>query len=490
MSLTVSVRPFDYVIFGATGDLTMRKLLPGFYYRMLEGQVPEEARIIGTARSPLTREVYQERAATALKKFVKEDDYDDAKIRRFLKLIHYVSLDGSKPESDWDKLHAVISDKQTDRVRVFYFATAPNLYGAIAKNLHDKKLAIADARVVLEKPIGVDLATATEINTSVGQYFKEENIFRIDHYLGKETVQGVIALRFSNPMFEAVWSSDYIESVQITAAETVGVEGRAAYYDESGALRDMIQNHLLQVLSLIGMEKPRSMAADDVRDAKVAVLQALKPFDQTTVATHAVRGQYVAGRIKSDDVPGYLEELGKGSNTETYVALCAEIDTPRWKNVPFFIRTAKRLEEKVSEIVITFRPTETRLFPTKVQRNILAIRVQPDEGISWTFNAKNPVHDDFSLGQATMRVDFAHTFQTRYPDAYERLMLDAVRGDPILFIRRDEVEAAWTWLAPLMKAWAEKQSPMTQYKAGSWGPDEARLMLQRHNAQWHEEMNL
>lgn len=490
MSRTVTVKPFDYVIFGATGDLTMRKLLPGFYYRMLEGQVPEEARIIGTARSPLTREAYQGRALEALRKFVKKEDFDDAKIQRFLKLVHYVSLDGSKPESDWNSLRALVSEDRADRVRVFYFATAPNLYGAIAKNLHDKKLAVGDARVVLEKPIGVDLATANDINDSVGQYFKEENIFRIDHYLGKETVQGVIALRFSNPMFEAVWSSDHIESVQITAAETVGVEGRAAYYDESGALRDMIQNHLLQVLALIGMEKPASMAADDVRDAKVAVLQGLKPFNSQTVASHAVRGQYVAGKMGSENVPGYLEELGKESQTETYVALCAEIDSPRWKNVPFFIRTAKRLEQKVSEVVITFKPTESRLFPTEAKRNVLAIRVQPDEGISWTFNAKNPVHDDFSLGQATMRVDFAQTFQTRYPDAYERLMLDAVRGDPILFIRRDEVEAAWTWLAPLMKAWADRKTPMAHYKAGSWGPDEARDMLKRHHAKWHEDMSL
>lgn len=484
------VAPFDYVIFGATGDLTMRKLLPALYYRLTMGQVPDTARIIGTARSPLKRSEYQTRARDALKRFVKSDDFDEDTVDRFLEMVHYVSLDGSKPDSNWEGLREVLNHKaeDEDHVRVFYYATAPDLYGAISKNLHQEGLITEDSRVVLEKPIGIDLKTADEINEAVGKYFKENYVFRIDHYLGKETVQNVIALRFANPLFESVWSAEHIESVQITAGEVVGVEGRAAYYDNSGALRDMVQNHLLQVLCLVAMEKPSSLQADDVRDAKVSVLKSLVPLDSSTLPTSTVRAQYTKGHIKGATVEGYLEELGHESNTETYVALRAEIDTPRWKNVPFYIRSAKRLKAKVSEIVVTFKPSATNLFPARPERNVLVIRIQPDEGVSWRFNVKNPMDDDFGLWETAMDVHFEREFAVRYPDAYERLLLDAVRGYPVLFIRRDEVEAAWKWVAPVMDAWAKNEVPMAHYAAGSWGPEEARQMLARDGQVWHEDM--
>ncbi|GBQ10930.1 glucose-6-phosphate dehydrogenase [Swaminathania salitolerans] len=488
MSQSHQVAPFDYIIFGATGDLTMRKLLPALYYRLTMGQVPDTARIIGTARSPLSREEYQGRARDALKRFVKADDFDEDTVERFLDMVHYVSLDGSKAESNWDGLREVLSHKADEHVRVFYYATAPDLYGAISANLAKEGLVTDDSRVVLEKPIGIDLKTADEINEGVGKFFKEKNVFRIDHYLGKETVQNVIALRFANPLLEAVWSAEHIESVQITAGEVVGVEGRAAYYDNSGALRDMVQNHLLQVLCLVAMEKPASLEADAVRDAKVSVLKSLVPLDKDTLRNASVRAQYTAGHIKGATVEGYLDELGHESNTETYVALRAEIDTPRWKNVPFFIRTAKRLKKKVSEIVVTFRSPETSLFPARPGRNVLVIRIQPDEGVSWSFNVKDPTNDDFALWQSTMDVHFEKSFNTRYPDAYERLLLDAVRGYPVLFIRRDEVEAAWKWVAPVMEAWARNDVPMAHYPAGSWGPEEARAMLARDGQLWHEDM--
>lgn len=488
MSQTQQVKPFDYIIFGATGDLTMRKLLPAFYYRLTMGQVPDDARIIGTARSPLAREAYQDRARDALKRFVRPEDFHEDLVEQFLDMVHYVSLDGSKPDSNWSGLRDALNHSTDGRVRVFYFATAPDLYGAISANLHKEGLVTDDSRVVLEKPIGIDLKTADDINEGVGRFFKERNVFRIDHYLGKETVQDVIALRFANPTLEAVWSGKFIESVQITAAETVGVEGRAAYYDHSGALRDMVQNHLLQVLCLVAMEAPETLEADAVRDAKVAVLKALQPMDETRLKTDTVRAQYVEGTSSSAHVPGYLEELGHESNTETYVALRTGIQTPRWEGVPFYIRTAKRLQRKVSEIVVTFKPSESKLFPRAPHKNVLVIRIQPDEGISWTFNAKDPADDSFALRDATLNVDFGPTFKVRYPDAYERLLLDAVRGYPVLFIRRDEVDAAWRWVAPIMEAWSANKVPMATYPAGSWGPEEARAMLASRGDSWHEDI--
>jgi len=482
-----AVEPFDYVVFGATGDLTMRKLLPAFYYRMLAGQVPDDARIIGTARSALSRAEYQGRARDALGKFVKPADLHDAQVEKFLTMVNYVSLNGADPAGKWADLKAVIADG-TEKARVFYFATAPDLYEAVARNLHEQKLITPKTRVVLEKPIGLDQESARKINDGVGQFLEENQIFRIDHYLGKETVQNIITLRFANPVLNAVWSSEYIDYVQITAAETVGVEGRAAYYDESGALRDMIQNHLLQVLSVTAMEQPASLEADVVRDAKVAVLKALRPIPQNDVKNHAVRAQYTAGTSGGQTVPGYLEELGKPSHTDTYAAVRAEIDTPRWKGVPFYIRSGKRMTKKTSEVVIAFKPAANGLFPGANKPGKLVIRIQPDEGVSLSIEAKNPTRDDMSLLDATLNADFLSTFNVRFPDSYERLLLDAVRGYPVLFIRRDEVEAAWSWVEPVLNAWAADQAPTETYAAGSWGPEAAKVLLAKSGHLWHEDM--
>ncbi|MEN3165867.1 glucose-6-phosphate dehydrogenase [Gluconobacter sp. OJB] len=480
------VEPFDYVIFGATGDLTMRKLLPALYNRLRLGQIPDDACIIGAARTELSREAYVARAREALERFLPSDVLSPGLVDRFLARLDYVTLDSSRESTQWDSLTSLLAKAQPDRVRVFYFATAPQLYGSICENLHRYGLITPSSRVVLEKPIGTDMATATAINDGVGQYFPEKQIYRIDHYLGKETVQNVLALRFANPLMNAAWSAEHIESVQITAAETVGVEGRAAYYDTSGALRDMIQNHLLQVLCLVAMEAPDSLEADAVRNAKLAVLNALRPMTEASVATETVRAQYTAGVVGGENVPGYLEELGTPSATETYAAVRAWVDTPRWKNVPFYIRTAKRSARKVSEIVVTFRPAATTMFGATPASNRLVLRIQPNEGVELRLNVKNPALDVFNLHTADLDTSIRMEGGMPFPDSYERLLLDAVRGDPVLFIRRDEVEAAWRWAEPILDAWKHNKVPMQTYSAGSYGPDQATRLLAEHNDTWHE----
>ena len=480
------VEPFNYVIFGATGDLTMRKLLPALYNRLRLGQIPDDARIIGAARTELSREAYVARAREALERFLPSDVLSPGLVDRFLARLDYVTLDSSRQSEQWDSLTSLFAKAQPDRVRVFYFATAPQLYGSICENLHRYGLITANSRVVLEKPIGTDMATATAINDGVGQYFPEKQIYRIDHYLGKETVQNVLALRFANPLINAAWSAEHIESVQITAAETVGVEGRAAYYDTSGALRDMIQNHLLQVLCLVAMEAPDSLEADAVRNAKLAVLNALRPITEASAASETVRAQYTAGVIGGENVPGYLEELGTPSATETFAAIRAWVDTPRWKNVPFYIRTAKRSARKVSEIVVTFRPAATAMFGAAPASNRLVLRIQPNEGVELRLNVKNPALDVFNLHTADLDTSIRMEGGMPFPDSYERLLLDAVRGDPVLFIRRDEVEAAWRWAEPVLDAWKHNKVPMQTYSAGSYGPEQATRLLAEHGDTWHE----
>ncbi|EHH68639.1 glucose-6-phosphate dehydrogenase [Gluconobacter morbifer] len=482
------VEPFDYVIFGATGDLTMRKLLPALYNRMRVGQIPDEARIIGTARTELNREQYLERARDALQRFLPADIYNPGLTDRFLGQLDYVTLDATQSGTDWNDLSSLLAEAPPERIRVYYFATAPQLYASICENLHSHDLITPQSRVVLEKPIGTDMATATVINDGVGHYFPESQIYRIDHYLGKETVQNIIALRFANPLLNAAWTKDFIESVQITAAETVGVEGRASYYDTSGALRDMIQNHLLQVLCLVAMEAPDTLEASKVRNAKLAVLNALRPIPEDRVAQETVRGQYTAGVVNGENVPGYLEELGQPSNTETYAAVRVWVDTPRWKDVPFYIRTAKRSAKKVSEVVINFRPAATAMFGSTPASNRIVVRVQPNEGVELHLNVKNPALDVFSLHTADLDASIRMEGGQPFPDSYERLLIDAVRGNPVLFIRRDEVEAAWRWAEPVLDAWAQNKAPMQTYSAGSYGPQQANTLLADQGDKWHEDM--
>ncbi len=347
--------------------------------------------------------------------------------------------------------------------------------------------------MVLEKPIGHDLASAPEINDVVGRVFAEAQTFRIDHYLGKETVQNLLALRFANVVFERLWNSDVIDHVQITVGETVGVEGRGDYYDHSGALRDMVQNHLMQLLCLLAMEPPTSLDADSVRDEKLKVLRSLKPIAPHEVAQVTVRGQYSQGAVDGKAVPGYLADLGPGrtSRTETFVALKAEIQNWRWANVPFYLRSGKRLPQKVSEIVVQFRGAPFNVFQREhsaMSPNKLIIRLQPEEGMKLELMTKSPEPGGLHLSPTQLDISFEKAFGTRYPDAYERLLMDSVRGNPTLFMRRDEVEAAWSWVEPIIEAWEDSREPPRLYPAGSWGPTSAIALIERDGRTWYEEI--
>jgi glucose-6-phosphate 1-dehydrogenase len=490
MPKIIPVAIFDCVVFGATGDLTLRKLLPALYYRFRDGQMQAESRVIGAARSHLTDEDFRARASKALEKHVAAADQDPETMRRFLAQLYYVSIDATAADADWSRFDAVLDDA---RIRVFYLATSPDLYGPVCQALGANGMVTEHSRVVLEKPIGHDLESAHAIIENVGQVFPEARTFRIDHYLGKETVQNLMALRFANTIFERLWTADVIDHVQITVAETVGLEGRGGYYDKSGALRDMVQNHMLQLLCLIAMDPPVSLDADRVRDEKLKVLRALKPMEPHDVAHLTVRGQYAQGAIDGKPVPSYLTDLGadEPSGTESFVALKAEVRTWRWSGVPFYLRTGKRLPAKVSEIVIQFRKPPFSIFPPDAaewRSNTLIIRLQPEEGMRLEMMTKDPGPGGLRLSPTGLDISFEKTFGKRFPDAYERLLMDTVRGNPTLFMRHDEVEAAWTWVEPILEAWAARPDHPRPYPAGSWGPTAAIALIERDGRTWHEEM--
>jgi glucose-6-phosphate 1-dehydrogenase len=488
MAQIIPVASFDCVVFGATGDLTIRKLMPALYYRLRDGQIPEGARFIGAARSELDDGSYRGRIRKALTDHVPQADLDASTVERFLTMLYYARLDGSQAEG-WNELKRLLAD-QPEKIRVYYMATSPDIYGAVCRNLKTNGLVTPASRIVLEKPIGHDLASAQAINDEVGEIFTESQTFRIDHYLGKETVQNLLALRFANSIFERLWTSDMIDHVQITVAETVGVEGRAGYFDKAGVLRDMVQNHLLQLLCLIAMEPPVSLEADDVRDEKLKVLRALRPIAPHEINAMSVRGQYAHGAVGAKAVAGYLSDVGANSNTETFVALKAEIRSWRWAGVPFYLRSGKRLAEKVSEVVVQFRAVPYSIFPREIsdlEPNKLVMRLQPDEGIRLNMMAKDPGPGGLRLRPTRLNISFGEAFGTRYPDAYERLLMDAVRGNTTLFMRRDEVEAAWRWVEPIIQAWSESADSPRLYPAGSWGPTAAIALIERDGRTWHED---
>ncbi|WP_237478294.1 glucose-6-phosphate dehydrogenase [Lichenibacterium dinghuense] len=479
-SRTIPVDPFTLVVFGATGDLARRKLLSAMLHRDMAGQLPRLARIIGVARRDLGRDGYREMARAA----VKGVDADGA-LDAFIDRIDYVSADAGD-EKGWDELAALIGEREDDIV-VYYLATSPDLFVPIAEKIGAHGLAQPRARIVLEKPIGKNAASALTVNEGIGAVFPEAAIYRIDHYLGKETVQNLMALRFGNALFEPLWNASHVDNVQITVAEELGVEGRAGYYDTAGAMRDMVQNHMLQLLCLVAMEPPPSMKADAVRDEKLKVLKALKRIDASNAGQLTVRGQYRAGASAGGAVPGYLDELGEASNTETFVAIKAEIGNWRWANVPFYLRTGKRLPSRVSEIVVTFRQVPHSVFEGETpQPNQLLIRLQPDEGIKLYLMIKDPGPGGMRLKHVSLDMSFAAAFGVRNPDAYERLILDTVRGNQTLFMRRDEVEAAWAWVDPIIEAWAGSNEPPKSYTAGTWGPSSAIALVERDGRSWAE----
>ena len=489
MAIFVPVDEFDLVIFGGTGDLALRKLLPALYHRMRDGQITGGSRIIAASRGDLQREEYLDRVQTALRTHLRDDDFQEDEWARLRDCLHYVQCDASAP-GNWQALRDILAGHD-DRVRVAYLATAPNLFGPIAKGLSENGLATDNSRIVLEKPLGHDYESAREINEEVGHCFAEDRIYRIDHYLGKETVQNLLALRFANSLFEPLWRRGAIDHVQITVAEDLGVGNRIEFYDHIGALRDMVQNHMLQLVCLVAMEAPTSLHHDAVRNEKIKVLQSMRPITADNVKSHTVRGQYTSGATGGRTVPGYAEELGStDSTTETFVALKLEIDNWRWSNVPFYLRTGKRLNSKHSEIVVQFQDVPHSIFPEQeynVQPNRLIIRLQPDEGVTLSLMAKEPGPGGFDLRPVALDLSFEETFGIRYPDAYERLLMEVLRGNPALFMRRDEVEAAWRWADSIIDAWETTRQKVESYVAGSWGPSAASTLLDRDQRSWQPE---
>jgi glucose-6-phosphate 1-dehydrogenase len=483
-----AVEAFDLVIFGGTGDLALRKLLPALWHRYADGQIRDGSRILALGREAIDETTYRQRVRAALDRNAVVAA--DALAReRFLALVEYHALDATDV-AGWRDLAARLA-AAPPRVRVFYLATSAELYVPICERLRELELTAGEVRVVLEKPLGSDLASATAINTAVGRAFAERQTFRIDHYLGKETVQNLIALRFGNALFEPLWRAEHIDHVQITVAETVGVEGRAGYYANAGALRDMVQNHLLQLLCMVAMEPPPALDADAIRDEKLKVLRALAPIDATNAGRLTVRGQYRAGATSGGPVPGYLEESGRGdAGTETFVALRAEVQNWRWAGVPFYLRTGKRLAERVSEIVVAFRAIPHSIFGAAagpIAPNKLVLRLQPDEGVKLWLMLKHPGPGGLRLRRVPLDMSFAEAFGVRHPDAYERLLLDVVRGNPTLFMRRDEVEAAWRWIDPILAAWEASGEPPKPYTAGTWGPSAAVALIERDGRTWHDD---
>ena len=473
------------ILFGATGDLSRRMLLPSLAALDAEGLVAEDLRIIGTARSDHDDASFRALARAALDEFLPAGQLDEAAKDAFLERLVYQPLDASQPDG-----FAALAEKVgpvEDGLAIF-LSTAPSLFEPTIAGLAAAGLAGEKTRIGLEKPLGSDLASSQAINDAVASVFPEERIFRIDHYLGKETVQNLLALRFANILFEPLWNAQHIDHVQITVAETVGLEGRVGFYDDTGALRDMVQNHMLQLVSLVAMEPPAVFNATAVRDEKVKVLRSLRPV----APGDSVTGQYGAGAINGTAVPGYDEELGRDSDTETFVAIKAHIDNWRWKGVPFFLRTGKRLHERTTEIAIQFKSVPFNIFAgsgAQTQPNRLIIGIQPEENISLSVMAKMPGLDrgGIRLHEVPLDIAIPDAFAgTKRRIAYERLLLDLIEGDQTLFVRRDEVEAQWAWVDAIRAEWLARELKPKAYMAGSWGPNAAVALAERDGVSWQE----
>ena len=496
--------PCTMIICGATGDLTERKLGPALYNTMLGGFLPPEFTVVGFARRDLTDDQFREHLLEGINRYSRNKPVKPAIWDSMAKVIEYHRGDFDDPAAYVElgrRLDRIDRDRGTAGNRLFYLAVPPSLYPEIVNQLDRAGLAAAGerrqsgskrgwTRVIVEKPFGYDLDSAQALNREISAVFDEDQVYRIDHYLGKETVQNLSVFRFGNGLFEPIWNRRYIDSVQITVAETVGVEGRGEFYDQTGALRDIVQNHGLQLLAMFAMEPPVEFGAEDLRDEKLKVLRAVRPMPREEVATNTVRGQYVSGWVEGERVAPYRDEpeVAPDSDTETYVALKLAIDSWRWAGVPFYIRTGKALPSRVTEIAVQFRRAPLALFARagapQIDPNVLAIRVQPDEGILLRFGAKVPGQ---GLQIRTVNMDFRYgsSFAVDSPDAYETLLLDAMIGDASLFTRDDEVERAWTILDPILDAWsAGRGGPLHFYAAGSWGPPAADELLERDGRAW------
>lgn len=478
------------LLFGATGDLAQRMLLPSLYGLHADGLLPEGLTITGTARSENSDESYRKFAKEALEKFVPKDRMDAKAIKSFLERVQYQALDATDMEHYKD-LSAKVGDVAGGLA--IFLSTAPSLFEAVIRGLESAGLAGPSVRIGLEKPLGYDLESSREINDTVATAFPEERTFRIDHYLGKETVQNILALRFGNSFFEPIWNARGIDNVQITISETVGLEERAAYYDGAGALRDMVANHMLQLLALIAMEPPARFDGNAIRDEKAKVFRSLRTIAPEDAPRDTVTGQYGAGASGGEIVKGYIDELTKPSTTETFVAIKAHVDNWRWQGVPFYLRTGKRMPTRRSEIAIQFKPVPHSMFSNRgglLQPNVLVIRLQPEEYVQLLVMAKEPGldRDGIRLREVPLNLSLDAEFAgSRRRIAYERLLLDLIEGDQTLFVRRDEVEAQWTWIDAIRAGWVANDMKPKSYASGSWGPSAAIALTERDGVTWLDE---
>lgn len=484
---TAVIAPSDYVIIGGTGDLALRKIFPALFFRYLDGQLTDAFRLIAAARKMITKAEFVEKLRPFCAEAINSESDGGARFDEFVALIQIISLDVGTGAGA-DSLKSLLDENSADdRPVIFYMAISPALFGASCKLLQKVGLVTSSARLVVEKPLGHDGASARQINDELRAVFDERNIYRIDHYLGKETVQNLMALRFANTIFESQWNNTFIDHIQITVAESVGLEGRASYYNNYGALRDMIQNHLMQLVCLVAMEPPAKFNADQVRDEKLRVLRALQPISKETLSERLVIGQYGAGEVDGASAKSYEAELGEPSKIDTFAALKINIDNWRWAGVPFYIRTGKRLNLRASEIVVTFKKRTHDIFANGASAstdfpNQLVIRLQPQEGLRLQLISKQPGPGGMRLFPSELNLSFDDAFKTRLPDAYERLLMDVARGNQTLFMRHDEVMAAWDFMDPIIAA-ASDEAPKI-YPAGSFGPEEQDALLEAGSIGW------
>ena len=479
----MELNTFDLYLFGGTGDLSNRKLIPAMFRQETLGNIDDASQIIGIGSRDLSTEEYISMVNESLNKYYIDFEQQNDAWLKFTKRLQYIKLDINSNE-DWKNINNV-----SDNVAVvYYLATPPNLYKKISSALNDNNLIKDNCRIVVEKPIGSDLETAKDINNSLSLGFKENQIYRIDHYLGKEAVQNLLALRFANTIFEKSWSSSAIDHIQITVAEDLGVEDRGGYYDETGALRDMVQNHLLQILCLIAMEPPVSIQSESVRDEKLKVLKSLAPFTSDNIAVNSVRAQYLEGISKGEAACSYLDEEGVDSKnqTETFVALKLEINNWRWSGVPFYLRTGKRMQSKSSEIVVRYKTVPHNIFSkgAHLEPDQLVLRIHPDEGIDLKLNTKRPGVSGYDLENLPLDLNLNEYHEIGHQDCYERLLLDVIKGNPSLFVRRDEIEASWKWIDNIINLWKSEDVPMEEYISGGWGPSNADLLIKRDFRAW------
>jgi glucose-6-phosphate 1-dehydrogenase len=478
---------FDLVLFGGTGDLTWRKLMPALFQAFRHGKLPEGGRILAVARDERSDAEYRDYIRNKFAGVDEAKQPSDEEYTRFAEMLHYRRMDLSQPE-DYRGLKSWLDERGADTV-VLFLATSPHLFPVICAQLGAARLNAPHMRVVLEKPLGHDLNSAREINRVVRGAFTEEQALRIDHYLGKPAVQNLMALRFGNALFEPLWRRESIANIQITLAESIGVGTRGDFYDRTGALRDMIQNHALQLLTMIAMEPPSTGDADAIRDEKLKVLRSLKPFSAETVARDVVRGQYKAGTVGGQSVPGYLDEgkVPAGSVCETFVALRTEVQNWRWAGVPFYLRTGKRMPARDAQIVVNFREVPHPIFPGTRAANKLVIKLQPEDGLELHLLAAKGGGGEERLYPVSLDLDFDKAFATERVGGYERLLMDAIAGRLNLFVRSDEQEQAWRWVEPVLQAWAADTLGPRPYAAGSWGPAAASALVARDGSAWSEE---